>query len=550
MILTKGKAMKKAIGRGRVSGFLHAAGRELRNGREERVLLLGWGLGNWLLCEGYMWGFDQYPQFDRPSRIEQTIRTLTGEKYAERFWRSFRDQYITEADLALMAEMGCNSLRIPIAARLFLEDGPRLQFRKEGFHLLDRLLKGCEKYGLYAFIDLHAAPGGQTGANIDDSMDDLCRLFIDDAQFERGLALWEEIARRYHDRWIVGGYDLLNEPIRPVRFPGDTDLDGYTPKLRTFYELAIQRIRRHDQNHLIALEGIHWATDTSIFDHVYDKNMVIHFHRYGCPPDISAFRPYVEVSERLNLPLWLGETGENTASWFSAMMPLAFQCGISVTMWPWKKIDCENSPCSYAAPAEWDLLQAYLQGGAQPSYEKSQQILNRLLQNIRVENCRINSGIHTQVLRIPGCEIQGTDFDDLPGREGSYHWEAPHPAGCYRIGTGMDIIQPAGEAKKAFPFDGPWRTALLRLHENEWAQYSVFDVTTSTRLEIECTADMPSRLEIRQNSQLLGCFDLSGFSGIQLLSGMHLYTAEQCSLRLTVLSGRVCVKRLLTQPVP
>ena len=298
--------MKKAIERCRVSGFLHASGRELHNDREEPVLLLGWGLGNWLLCEGYMWGFDQSPMFDRPQRIEHTLRTLTGDKYAERFWKSFRSHYITDEDLALMAEMGCNSLRIPISSRLFLEDGPRLKFKKEGFHLLDRMLDGCEKYGLYAFIDLHAAPGGQTGANIDESMDDLCRLFIDEAQFERGRALWEEIARRYHDRWIVGGYDLLNEPIRPVRFQGDPDLDGYEPRLRAFYEQAIERIRRYDQKHLIALEGIHWATDTGIFDHVYDDNMVIHFHRYGCPPDISSLREYLEVSERLNLPLWLG----------------------------------------------------------------------------------------------------------------------------------------------------------------------------------------------------------------------------------------------------
>ena len=77
--------MKKAIERCRVSGFLHASGRELHNDREEPVLLLGWGLGNWLLCEGYMWGFDQSPMFDRPQRIEHTLRTLTGDKYAERF---------------------------------------------------------------------------------------------------------------------------------------------------------------------------------------------------------------------------------------------------------------------------------------------------------------------------------------------------------------------------------------------------------------------------------------------------------------------------------
>lgn len=534
--------------RSRVSGFLHAAGRELRNGREERVLLMGWGLGNWLLCEGYMWGFDQYPQFDRPRRMEQTIRTLTGDRYADRFWAAYRNQYITEADVALMAEMGCNSLRVPIASRLFLEEGPNPQFRDEGFRLLDSLLDWCEKYGLYVFIDLHAAPGGQTGANIDDSMDDRCRLLIDGAQFESGLALWEEIAARYADRWIVGGYDLLNEPIRPVRFPGDPDLDGFIPRLKEFYEQAIERIRRHDPNHLVAIEGAHWATDPGIFDHVYDENMAIHFHRYGCPPDISSLRPFLEVSERLDKPLWLGETGENTPAWFSAMMPLAFLNGVSVTMWPWKKITCDNSPCSFEEPEEWGLIRAYLDGGAQPSFEKSQQILNRLLQNIRVENCRINRELHANVLRVPGCEIRGTDFDGLPGPDQSYHREAPHPDGCYRIGTGMDIVRPGADDRKAFPFDGPWRTAVLRLQEGEWAQYTLYEATTNSRLEIECRADAPSRIEIRQDGKPLGSYELSGYGGVQLLSGMHLYNAARCELRVTVTSGCVCVERLLVRP--
>ena len=277
--------------------------------------------------------------------------------------------------------------------------------------------------------------------------------------------------------------------------------------------------------------------------------MVIHFHRYGCPPDISSLRPWLEVSEKLNLPLWLGETGENTLAWFSAMIPLAFRYGISVTMWPWKKIECENSPCSYAEPAEWHLIRTFLNGGVQPSYEKAQQVFSQLLQNIRVENCRINSGLQAQVLRIPGCEIRGTDFDEQPGPDASYHRETSHPEGCYRAGTGMDIIEGTEEWQKGFAFDGPWRTALLRLHENEWAQYTVYDVTTSTRLEIECMADTPTRLEIRQNGTLLGAFDLSGYNGTQLLSGMHLYTADQCELRLTVLSGRACINRLLISPV-
>ena len=540
--------MKKALNRNRVSGFLRTEGTDLVNGRGERVLLLGWGLGNWLLCEGYMWGLGEFARFDRPRRIEQTLELLTGEKYAARFWKGFRENYVAEADLALMAEMGCNSLRVPISARLFLEDEPKLHFREEGFQRLDTLLDACERHGLYVFIDLHAAPGGQTGANIDDSVDDLCRLFIDDAQFEKGLALWEELARRYKDRWIVGGFDLLNEPIRPVRFEGDADLDGYEPRLREFYAEAIRRVRRHDKRHIVALEGIHWATDTGIFDHRWDDNMVMQFHRYGCPPDIDSLREHLEAARRLNVPLWLGETGENTLAWLSAMIPLAFRMGVSVTLWPWKKLETDNSPCSVFEPEGWEEIREYLRGGTQPGFERAQQIFDRLLSNIRLENCRVNEAINANLLRIPGCEIQGTDFDELPGPEGSFHSEGRHAPGCYRRDTGMEVVR-GGDGEKRFYFDGPWRDARLRLNPGEWAQYTVYDVTPSTRLEVTCRAEQPARLEVRQGENLLGAFDLSGCADEQILSGMHLYTADVCELRLTALAGQVDVQRLTIRPI-
>lgn len=541
--------MKKALNRDRVFGFLRAQGMELRNGRDEQVLMLGWGLGNWLVCEGYMWGMGEFSQFDRPRRIERILEMLTGEEYAARFWKRYREAYIAEADIALMAEMGYNSIRVPISARLFLEDGPHMQFREEGFLLLDALLDACEKHGLYAFIDLHAAPGGQTGANIDDSPDDLCRLFIDEAQFERGLALWEELARRYKDRWIVGGYDLLNEPIRPVRFEGDPNLDGYEPRLRAFYEEAIRRIRRHDRRHIVALEGMHWATDNGIFDHVYDDNMVLQFHRYGCPPDIGALRDCIEVARRLNVPLWLGETGENTMAWLSALIPLALSLGISVSLWPWKKQETDNSPCSIAEPEGWQLLREYLKGGSRPTPEQAQQVFDRLLRNIRLENCRINASIMPNLLRVPGCAIQGTDFDALPGKGLSWHSEGVHAPGCYRRDTGMEIVQANAGEEKLFYFDGPWRTALLRLNPGEWAKYTVYDVTDNTRLEVECLAQSPARLEIRQGDRLLSAFDLNGGAVARKLPWMRLYAADACELRLTALCGAVDIRMLSIQPV-
>lgn len=540
--------MKKAVNRNRVNGFLDVDGRRIVNGQGEDVLLMGWGLGNWLLCEGYMWLSEGCDRFDRPRRIEAVIEELTGKAYAQKFWKTFREHYITEGDIQMMAEMGYNSVRIPLNARLFVAEGPGIQFVDEGFRLLDRVIDWCETHKLYAFIDLHGAPGGQTGANIDDCIDDVCRLFTDQDQFDKGVALWEKIAERYADRWIVGGYDLLNEPIRPVRFEGDTALEQYVPRLKEFYEKCIERIRIHDQKHLISLEGHHWATELDIFDHVYDPKMILHFHRYGCAPDEKAFAPFIEASERLNVPLWLGETGENTMEWFSAMMPLSASLDIGINLWPWKKMNCFNSPCSVNKPEEWDLIIGYAKGGAHPGYEKAQKILNEYLRNMLIENCSINEYISANVFRTSGCVIAGTAFEERPGKGVSYLPAAEHEAVIdYRANTGMQLHRRFPAQKRRFVFEGEWSQYALRLNAGEFACYSLYDVSVQSKLEISCYCPQPSIVEIHQDSVLLQRFHLSGTAHCQLLSGLQLSNADACLIRISVVEGTVDVAVLTTQ---
>ena len=166
--------MIKAMKRNKVYGFLDVQDGKLVNGRGEPILLTGWGLGNWLLPEGYMW-LAGGPRMDRPRTIERIVAEVAGEDYAAHFWQEFRGRYVRKEDIARMAELGYNSVRIPINARLFLEEKPGLHWVDEGFELLDHCLAWCETYGLYAFIDLHGAPGGNTGSNIDDSTDDFPR---------------------------------------------------------------------------------------------------------------------------------------------------------------------------------------------------------------------------------------------------------------------------------------------------------------------------------------------------------------------------------------
>ena len=539
--------MKKKFSRSLVEGFLDTDGRRIVNGEGKEILLTGWGLGNWLLCEGYMWMAHNLPRFDRPRRIEAVIEELTGKAWADKFWKRFRDSYITENDIQMMADMGYNSVRVPINSRLFLQEGPGMVFEKEGFELLDRVIDWCEQYRLYVFIDLHGAPGGQTGANIDDSVDDMCRLLMDADQFEKGLCLWEKIAERYRDRWIVGGYDLLNEPVRPVRFEGDRDLDAYVPRLKEFYEQCIARIRRIDRKHIITLEGHHWATDTEIFTHVYDPKMVIHFHRYGCSPDLSAFQPWLDLSEKLNVPLWLGETGENTMEWFSAMMPLAASLNIGVNMWPWKKMNCENSPCSVIPPAEWQQILEYVRSGVHPGYEKAQKILGEYLKNMLVENCNINEKLAANVFRLPGCTIAGTDFDELPGTGKSYGCTKPaENATDYRRNTGMELFCRYPDRSKRFAFDGEWAKYVLRLKAGEFACYSLYDVTVLSRLEVACYASEETVLEIWQDETLLGRFELSVTKRRQILSSMHLNNADACVLKLKTVRGCADIEALIT----
>lgn len=96
-----------------------------------------------------------------------------------------------------MAELGYNSVRIPMNYRVFMEDGPGIHWKEEGFQLVDQCLAWCEEAGIYAFLDLHGAPGGQTGSNIDDSVDDVPRLFIDQDSWDKTIALWVKLAERY-----------------------------------------------------------------------------------------------------------------------------------------------------------------------------------------------------------------------------------------------------------------------------------------------------------------------------------------------------------------
>ena len=487
---------REKLSRERVSGYLRARGREIVNEKDEPIILSGWGLGNWLLPEGYMWKAG--PRGDRPRRLEEIVRELAGSEYAAGFWPKFRENYVRREDILRMAELGYNSVRVPIGWRVLMEDEPGVHFKEDGFRLIDRLLDWCEEARIYAFLDLHGAPGGQTGANIDDCVDDFPRLFTDRDSWDKAIALWGELSEKHKDRWIVGGYDILNEPLRPD--DGRKPCQYLLPKLREFYIAAIKEIRGHDGRHMLSIEGSSWSTDPAVFCEDYDSNMVIHFHRYAVLPDIGAYREFLELAERWNKPLWLGESGENTPEWFTALYPLGAKLGVGYNVWPWKKMDCTNSPYSVRKPGGWDKFTAYTSGGERPAYREAVDMFNEYLENIKIEHCDERPEVSASVRREPGCSVRATDFDE----GGGLGTEKTDALSGYRRGSGMRIVEPKTMPEKRFGFDCCWDVFTLSLRAGEYAEYTLYNAVQGSTVEVVFTEGALGTVEVLQDGQSLG----------------------------------------------
>ena len=190
------------------SGFLQTRGQDIVDTNGQKVLLRGVGLGNWLLPEGYMWKFGS--NGDRPRKIEKLIAELVGEEKAEQFWQTFRRNYITEADIQRIAELGFNSVRPALNARLFMAEGGNPTMIEKNFELLDNLVEWCRTHNVFIIIDMHGAPGGQSRLFTADP-DGGARLWTSGDHQERTVELWQILAERYF--YEQDGAQVINRQI-------------------------------------------------------------------------------------------------------------------------------------------------------------------------------------------------------------------------------------------------------------------------------------------------------------------------------------------------
>lgn len=345
------------------------------------VKLRSVGLGGWLLQEGYMLnpgGCDGCPGTQWQLKL-QYLNEGQSIQQVEDFYQGWRDNFITKADIDYIASLGFNSVRLPMHYELFLTDTQRAvrnavitninnghdQYKAElqnwldanqlfssqnleGFRVIDRLLQWCADNDMYVILDLHAAPGAQ-GSDLN-----ICDGFHDNNLWQFPVfqdvinELWLAISDRYKSEPRIAMYEFFNEP---------NNNPGGQPAIHDLTQRLISTVRANGDTHLIGLHGGDWGNNYNYMEPwTFSPNwgLVYSCHRYGIDPAqdwipngnpnfISLIIDMINFRDTYNVPIWCGETGENSNEWLTQNIAKLENEDIGWAHWTYKRFDFQEN---------------------------------------------------------------------------------------------------------------------------------------------------------------------------------------------------------------
>ena len=362
---------------------IRALGTTIVDENQDEVLLRGVGLGGWMLQEGYM--MNSNGGADTQHEFKEKLNLLVGADNTNQFYQNWLDNFVTEADINAIADWGFNSVRVALHYNLLtlpIEEEPvegENTWLEAGFERIDELMNWCTANNIYLILDLHAAPGGQgSDSAISDYDPDKPSLWESELNRDKTVALWGQLADRYKDEPWMGGYGLLNE----VNW---WPLDGSV--LRAFYIETTQAIRAVDQDHIIFIGGNSWSNDFSGLTPPWDSNLVYEFHKYWSYNDTESIQWVLDMQNQHNIPLWCGETGENSNVWYKDAMSLYETNNIGWSCWPYKRIATTVAPYSVPSNPNYESIINFWKGeGPEPTVASAMAGLNQLTDDILLEN--------------------------------------------------------------------------------------------------------------------------------------------------------------------
>lgn len=356
----------------------------------KKIFLHGVNLGGCLMMEGYI----LYGRNISEKYFKSEMARRWGKKELDSFIEGYRNNFITEKDFKNISRLKFNCIRLPFNHKLIENQDRRFSINKKGVDLLKKAVSWCREYGIYCILDMHAAPGSQNADWHSDSNGET--LLWKDRKFqERYFGLWEYLADIFKDENIIGGYNILNEPVIEK---------NARRVLRPFYREAVRRIRAIDKRHIIFLEGNFWS---QILEHIgepFADNLCYSIHYYhpldftfnfqrglkypgriygqytkagGEYWDIGMIRKYMDIyygySRKWNVPIFVGEFGVNSRcgecygelKWVKDILRCFKEYGFHWTYWTYKAVANSIFPdgiYQYLANPPWVNRQGHIYG--------------------------------------------------------------------------------------------------------------------------------------------------------------------------------------------
>lgn len=339
------------------NGLVRAEGKGIYEADGSEIVLRGVNAGAWFVTEGWL---VPYAATDEPADKGE-YATLSEDEYRaalqsnpnltdaqiEELMSIYYDTWFTEKDVERIAEMGFNVVRLPFTWRnLMVEnaDGSFSRIEEEkAFARFDQVLSWCKKYGIYAVLDLHCAPGSQNGYEHSGYMKygkDCTEIhFWDNEVYVAAMAdLWKSVCEHYASSELTGviaAYDIFNEP---QDFGKVT-----TKKCWDIFDVIYDAIRETGDEHCVMFEGNWWFSALPKPEKYGWENVIYSYHWYNwnnswLPDDFFyMFQDLTNIGCDYNVPVFIGEFTyfDNQANWNKGL-GLMQERHYSWTLWTYK----------------------------------------------------------------------------------------------------------------------------------------------------------------------------------------------------------------------
>jgi len=282
---------------------------EIQNSLNKTVNLKGCNLGNWLMLEMWMLNYTDRGFADQYDFIK-TLETRFGEEEAEGLMDIYRTNWIQGSDFDIIKSFGMNTVRLPFDYKLLMDsDEKPFRLKDDAWEWLDQAIAMAKKREMYVILDMHGAPGRQSGMDHSGRVG-YNKLWSNKNHQKQTVWLWNQISKRYRKEPAVAAYDLLNEPW------GNNERN-----LKKVILQCYRAIRENNDEHIVIFPGHTSGIDfyknirsVNLDNVIYTMHFYPGFFGWGLP------KPYIHTQfikeglsawkkkmESFNSPLLIGE---------------------------------------------------------------------------------------------------------------------------------------------------------------------------------------------------------------------------------------------------